>query len=704
MIDKLKKAPIRIIVFMTASLLLAVICIVYSVNYQSSLDLSEKYGDEKELAISALRSGLSDVSKDPADGKKHFLLASYDTENRSQKDIAYSYDNALCALAFMADGDKESAAAILDAFVYAAVNDRGDVCRVRNAYAAGEIVGDICGSVRLPGYYDSERDMWIEDPSLVGSSSGNLAWVSLALLWYDKLYGEEEDTYFYVKTATALMDWILDNCSDENAGFIAGINGWPENDMSKAQVLSYKSLEHNVDCMAVFDALYEMTGDERYSEAARSSEAFIQSMYDAKKGYYYTGTSSDGVTPSVEPVVLDAQVWTALALDDAGKNSRLRKNIGKMKTSDKGYAFCLEEAAGGFWAEGTAFTALYYLERGKKKEVYDALSALSVIQRDDGRIPACSGDSISTGMDLFNGTEWVYDNSPHIAPAAWLIMAVDGFNPFDIDLTDADKDRYEREKLSHEGVDVLRMREELCKEQFIIHAAGRYVTDDGEVLFYTNSLEALERAYDSGSRMIEIDFLFTSDGYPVCAHNADGAWALGFSFDKAPTHEEFMNEKVHGCLTPLDIYRLADFMRKHRDMYVVTDIKGLSGGESAGTKLTKGEAVRKCAPDLMNRFIIQIYHDEEYDAVKGLGFPYIIYTLYAADEDERNPEAIVSACDKMDIVGLTMPAEWVDDAEFAGKISKIKVPLFVHTINDEKEMEMFKSLGISGFYTDVVRW
>ena len=693
--EKLKKKPLAIMIFMAASFLLAVLCVAYSVYYQNSIELTEKYGKEKGLALVSLKSAINDMSENSGDEKGLFLLASYDSEEQGRKDVAYSYDNALCALAFMADGDKESASGILDAFVYAAINDRGDVQRVRNAYVAGNIKGDVYGSVRLPGYYDTERDMWIEDPSLVGSSSGNLAWVSLALLWYDKLYGEEENTYLYVKTAAALLEWVLDNCADENPGYIAGINGWPESGASKGQVLSYKSLEHNVDCMVAFEALYEITGDERYHEASQSALSFIKSMYDAKKGYYYTGTSSDGVTPNTESVVLDAQVWTALAVDDAGKNGRVRKNIRKMKTSDKGYAFCLDEVAGGFWAEGTAFTALYYLECGKKKDVYEAMDAVCSIQKVDGRIPACSGDSINTGMELFNGAAWVYDNSPHIAPAAWLVMAIDGFNPFDIDISDEDKGRYESTRLMHELSDVSGMRTLLCKEQLIIHAAGRYVTDDGKELYYTNSSEALENAYEAGRRVIEMDFMFTTDGYPVCAHNADGEWALGFPFANAPTHEEFMNSKVYDCLTPLDIYGLIDFMREHADLYIVTDMK-----DALWSGTDKFEVLKKCAPDLMNRFIIQIYHDEEYDIVKNLGFPYVIYTLYAADEDERELAAILDACRNMELVALTMPDVWVDDAGFVSKVNETGVPLFVHTINDKKEMERFGELGVKGFYSD----
>ena len=48
----------------------------------------------------------------------------------------------------------------------------------------------------------------------------------------------------------------------------------------------------------------------------------------------------------------------------------------------------------------------------------------------------------------------------------------------------------------------------------IYHAGGGI---DG--LTYSNSREALEHTLNQGNRFVEVDFLFTSDGQLVCAHD-----------------------------------------------------------------------------------------------------------------------------------------------------------------------------------------
>ena len=86
------------------------------------------------------------------------MLRSYDTENLYIKNTAFTYDNALAAMAFLSEGKQKESKEILDALVYAVRNDRSfrpaaagtqtdekmvSVSivprRVRNAYAAGAI-------------------------------------------------------------------------------------------------------------------------------------------------------------------------------------------------------------------------------------------------------------------------------------------------------------------------------------------------------------------------------------------------------------------------------------------------------------------------------------------------------------------------------------------------------------------------------------
>ena len=85
---------------------------------------------------------------------------------------------------------------------------------------------------------------------------------------------------------------------------------------------------------------------------------------------------------------------------------------------------------GGWWAEGTAVTALMYALRGESAKSEAALNALCSIQLVNGLFPAATVDNLSTSLDLFDGSPWLYSSDPHIAPTAWSVMAVNGFNPY----------------------------------------------------------------------------------------------------------------------------------------------------------------------------------------------------------------------------------------------------------------------------------
>ena len=360
------------------------------------------------------------------------LLPSYDTENEYIKNAAFSYDNALVAMAFLSEGMTKEAGDIMDAFVYAVENDRQGVYRVRNAYAAGNIAalpGWESGA-RLPGWYDfeiAETGAWYEDQYQVGSNVGNTSYVALALLQYYRVVPEE----VYLNTAKALMDWVIDNCSDGGDGFTAGFDGWAEGKKPDVTIFTYKSIEHNIDAYAAFIQLHAITGEPRYLAAAESALRFIQSMYDPAEGVFYTGTGNDGVTPSKDNIVLDAQVWAAMAIGGAFtpfENALLR--VAAMRVAGGGYPFCQSNVNGGWWAEGTAYTALMYRLRGDDASAAEALDALTGIQLENGLFPAATVDNLSTGFNLFTGDPWVYGTAPHIAPTAWFVLAVNDFNPY----------------------------------------------------------------------------------------------------------------------------------------------------------------------------------------------------------------------------------------------------------------------------------
>ena len=373
------------------------------------------------------------------------MIRSYDTENQYIQNVAFSYDNALAAMALISEGRQAEAQQLADAFVYAVRNDRALTPedrganawedgapaprRVRNAYAAGDISpypGWESGA-RLPGWYDNEERTWYEDRYQVGSNVGNTSYVALALMQYYNKYGGEE----YLSTARSLMDWVIDSCTDGGDGFTGGFDGWEEGDPPTVYPFTYKSIEHNIDAFAAFTALSQATGESKYREAADSALRFIQSMYDEEDKLFMTGTGDDGVTPNRSVVVLDAQVWCAMALGEAFEPYADALGIvEKMKSEEGGYPFCLENKNGGWWAEGTAYTALMYRGLGEEEKYEEAMEALMSIQLDSGLFPAATVDDLSTGMDLFDGSPWLYSTDPHIAPTAWFIMAANHFNPY----------------------------------------------------------------------------------------------------------------------------------------------------------------------------------------------------------------------------------------------------------------------------------
>ena len=356
------------------------------------------------------------------------FIASYETDNQYIKNAAFSYDNALCAMAFTAVGDQRRAKLIVDAFVGAIRNDRYQANRVRNAYVYGDprSFPGWGGKTRLPGFYVGEE--YCEDRYQVGSNLGNTSFVVLALLKYYACYGGAE----YLETAQILTDFAIANWTDScNDGFFAGYDGWPEN--GTVYQFTYKSAEHNIDFYAACTAMYQITGSEVYRAAAGSALRFLDGMYDRKQGLFWTGTTGNGKTTATDNIVLDVQVWSALALGEAAalyRNS-VQYAADTLQTPGGGYAFSQCDAQGAYWLEGTAFTALAFAKCGMRDEADAALAAMEAAQLPSGGFPAVAdGETIDTGFALFTGEPWLYGTDVHIVPAAWYILAVLQDNPY----------------------------------------------------------------------------------------------------------------------------------------------------------------------------------------------------------------------------------------------------------------------------------
>lgn len=105
------------------------------------------------------------------------------------------------------------------------------------------------------------------------------------------------------------------------------------------------------------------------------------------------------------------------------------------------------------------------------------------------------------------------------------------------------------------------------KERFIAHAGGSI---DGHT--YTNSLEALNHAYNKGFRLFELDIMETVGGEFVAVHNWE-EWKQMTNYQGTfPVHRDtFMSYKLHGKYTPMDMDAINRWFSEHRDAILVTD-------------------------------------------------------------------------------------------------------------------------------------
>lgn len=252
---------------------------------------------------------------------------------------------------------------------------------------------------------------------------------------------------------------------------------------------------------------------------------------------------------------------------------------------------------------------------------------------------------------------------------------------------------YKTQQLQNE---IVATRNSIMDKRSIVHAAGTII-DGEEEYIYTNSLEALENAYSNDNRFIEIDFCPTVDGDVVLSH-----YWLNVELGGEQTKENYLKAKVYGLFTTMDLEMLAQFMYDHEDLYIITDIKSNNVEVCA--------QIQERYPDLVDRFIIQIYHVNEFGPISELGYKKIIFTLYTISTEEMNIDVIADAIKKYDILAVTFWESWIYDVEdswrhgkdFYNTMRSLGIPICVHTVNDRSDILNDFDEGVDIVYTDNV--
>ena len=228
---------------------------------------------------------------------------------------AFTYDNALLALAFLARGHSDDIARAIiigNALLYAQQTDPAGDGRLRQAYMAG--TADSHDVFVTPGLSFFQ-----------GSAVGDVAWAGIALA---QLYAHTR-MQTYLEGSLRAATFIETTTRDTNVppgGYFFG-NGQTN-----------KSTEHNIDVYALFTMLAQLSGDSSWLDGAAHARAFVEAMFDVSSGHFWTGTS-DPTHIFFNNSPEDVQTWSYLAFQDPKFAITLDWVKTNLATTDSTFAF-----------------------------------------------------------------------------------------------------------------------------------------------------------------------------------------------------------------------------------------------------------------------------------------------------------------------------------------------------------------------------
>ncbi len=368
---------------------------------------------------------------------------------------AFVYDNALLALAYLArgkSGDTARARIIGDALLYAQKNDPAADGRFRQAYFAG--VPDSNGVYVTAGLSFFQ-----------GSAVGDVAWAGIALAQLYFRTGGLKYLNGALWAANFIETTTRDNVNVPPGGYYFG-NGQ-----------SNKSTEHNIDVYALYIMLAKLSGNSFWLDGAQHALAFVQAMFDAPSGHFWTGTS-DPVNIFYNNSPEDVQTWSYLAMQDpnyavtidwvktnlAATDTTFAFNNGwntngglRLRVSGMTYASLSKLGtvlgdntvdADAVWLEGTGHLIAALKLRGlvpsqdipsfhgDKDLANTLIENVQVAQNSLGANQTVNGQSLVVGQGLTASTSILntgfgfnYFPYLHIGATAWYLMGVQGLNP-----------------------------------------------------------------------------------------------------------------------------------------------------------------------------------------------------------------------------------------------------------------------------------
>lgn len=351
------------------------------------------------------------------------LVASFEGDG-ALKDWAFTYDQSLASQVFLLFGDTERAAQLLEFYRDRAQRKDGVFYNAYDAVQGGLAEATLhCG------------------PNI---------WLGIAALQYGSKTGDKQ----FLPLAEDIGNWLIRAQDAEG-----GLKGGPD--------VSWYSTEHNLDAYAFFGMLFQVTGDEKYRAAQRSTLEWLRKYaYSIKEQRMNRGKGDATIATdtfswaiaAVGPQTLgeagfDAEAIMQFAEDNCAVTVDYSRPDGqKMPASGFDFAKARHVGRGGVIStEWTAqmtvsYTLLadyFYAAGNKEKAVFYANKAafyLNELQKfvitspsrtgqGQGCLPYASMDDVDTG----HGWRTPKGKSTgSVAGTSYGLFAWSGYNPFDL--------------------------------------------------------------------------------------------------------------------------------------------------------------------------------------------------------------------------------------------------------------------------------
>lgn len=329
---------------------------------------------------------------------------------------AQTFNNALVALAFMLEGQRERAERILDFYSNATdINNTNPT--LQNFYYKGEPRGFFqFVAIRTHKSSDDANDTGdlhsgnctIEAYNNPGHSDrwmGDMVWLSYAYEYYRIKYKSDK----YAKVQKLMLDLIVSWYKDhpQGGGYIQ--HGWRKGD--KQLHMPYGHHEGNIDCYALFK-LYGK--DDLAAKIKTWIDRELNNRNDLPLDLYTWRVMANAADPNI--------------LDYVEQDTRYRKTLTVNGQKAMGFFHGPVTDVQNIWLDGTGHIACAFVTCADKYHGYFYANQMDAFLI-DRTIAGVKTRALPYTANCQGGYDWVNPKKGFISVCAWYILAKNAFNP-----------------------------------------------------------------------------------------------------------------------------------------------------------------------------------------------------------------------------------------------------------------------------------